>query len=134
MFTILLQWIMQPKNAILTAIVVAFLGLFVHDRYLNHEVNSKEQEITVLNGEITNLKTSIDIQNTAIKKMNDDFTKQKSDFDKEYADLQVKNKPKVELIKKQESYVSPVEVKTKSDEYDQSMKLIQQFEQSRGIK
>ena len=110
MFSLLLSWIIQPKNAILTAILVAFLTLFAHDRYLNHEVNVRDENIANLNKNISDLKASIDLQNLAIKKMNDDYVQQKNDFEKQLTDTQNKNQSKIKYIDKQQNYTSPVNV------------------------
>ena len=110
MFSLFLSWIIQPKNAILTAILVAFLTLFAHDRYLNHEVNVRDENIANLNKNISDLKASIDLQNLAIKKMNDDYVQQKNDFEKQLTDTQNKNQSKIKYIDKQQNYTSPVNV------------------------
>ena len=110
MFSLFLSWIIQPKNAILTAVLVAFLTLFAHDRYLNHEVNVRDENIANLNKNISDLKASIDLQNLAIKKMNNDYVQQKNDFEKQLTDTQNINQPKIKYIEKQQSYTSPVNV------------------------
>ena len=110
MFSLFLSWIIQPKNAILTAVLVAFLTLFAHERYLNHEVNVRDENIANLNKNISDLKASIDLQNLAIKKMNNDYVQQKNDFEKQLTDTQNKNQPKIKYIEKQQSYTSPVNV------------------------
>ena len=110
MFSLFLSWIIQPKNAILTAILVAFLTLFAHDRHLNHEVNVRDENIANLNKNISDLKASIDLQNLAIKKMNNDYVQQKNDFEKQLTDTQNINQPKIKYIEKQQSYTSPVNV------------------------
>lgn len=110
MFSLFLSWIIQPKNAILTAVLVAFLTLFAHDRYLKHEVNVRDENIANLNKNISDLKESIDLQNLAIKKMNDDYIQQKNDFEKQLTDTQNKNQSKIKYIDKQQNYTSPVNV------------------------
>ena len=110
MFSLFLSWIIQPKNAILTAIILAFLTLFAHDRYLQHEVNVRDENIANLNKNISDLKASIDLQNLAIKKMNDDYVQQKNDFEKQLTDTQNKNQSKIKYIDKQQNYTSPVNV------------------------
>lgn len=110
MFSLFLSWITQPKNAILTAVLVAFLTLFAHDRYLKHEVNVRDENIANLNKNISDLKASIDLQNLAIKKMNDDYVQQKNDFEKQLTDTQNKNQSKNKYIEKQQNYISPVNV------------------------
>ena len=134
MFNILLQWIIQPKNAILSGLLVLVLGLTVHDRYLSYKVDSKIEEIGILQGQIINLKNGIQIQNNSIKKMNEDYELQKTDFEKKYSELQVKNKVKIDSIKKNDNYVSPTSVITKIDEYEESMRLIKENDKERGVK
>ena len=127
MITTLIAWIIQPKNAILTAIVLAFLTLFAHDRYLNHEVNKKEEEIVILNKNINDLKASIELQNLAIKNMNNDFEKQKANFESNYNEVKTINKSKLEKIAKKELYVSPPEIKTTTEEVNQGRIILKDF-------
>ena len=131
MITLLLGWILQPKNAILTAIVLVFLGLFAHDRYLNHEVKVKEENIVVLNKNINELKASIELQNLAITKMNNDFNIQKEEFNKKYESVQKSNELKIQRIKKQEAYVTPETVKTPEDELIQSKSVFKDYLKNR---
>lgn len=131
MFTIFLQWVLQPKNAIITALSVLLLVLGGYNKYLKYESNKQEITINSLNKEVFNLKSNIQLQNDSIKKMNDSFELQKQEFEKNYKDLQVKNKSKIESIKKQEIYVSPANVITTTDEVNESRKLIQDFKNGR---
>lgn len=133
MLSLILSWIIQPKNAILTVIILAFLGLFAHDRFLNHEVNLKNEEIISLNKNINELKASIELQNQAIKKMNDDFETQKNEFNKSHEDFIKNNKTKIERIKKQDLYVSPAEIKTTTDEVNQGRDLLKEYLKNRKV-
>ena len=131
MFSLFLSWIIQPKNAILTAIILAFLTLFAHDRYLQHEVNVRDENIVILNNNISELKASIELQNLSIKKINEDFEIQKNNFEKEYKDLEEKNKSKISYIKKQSEYQSPKDI----NEVDATRKVFNDFKNMRlGVK
>lgn len=134
MLSLFLSWIIQPKNAIITALSVLLLILSGYNKYLKYESNKQEITINSLNKEVFNLKSNIELQNNSIKKMNEDFEKQKENFEKEYKDLQEKNKSKNKLISKQESYKSPENIKTIQDEVNESRKLILEFKNSRVVK
>lgn len=128
---IILNWIKEPKNAILIGIVLAFLSLFAHDRYLKNVINKRDNEIIILNTNINNLKSSIELQNQAIKNMNNDFEKQNKDFYSEYESVQKSNINKKQRIEKQEKYVTPESVKTDADKVNQAKNVYREYIKSR---
>lgn len=107
LFTSIGSFFSQFKIYVYIAILMAFLGLFAHDRYLSHIIDKKEQEIIVLNKNISDLKSSIDLQNASIKNMNADFEKQIADFKLKEEEIKKQNKKDLDYIKKQATYTRP---------------------------
>lgn len=135
--TFLLSFFAKPANIIGSILVVIILGLLAYTMILKHEVSNRDEIIAqdkvnliTLKNNVTTLQSSITEQNQAIDKMNKDQLDSKLAFDKKYADLQIKNKTVESQIKKQESYISPINV----NECDAAKSVIKDFIKDRDVK
>lgn len=144
MLSLIISWIMQPKNLLITILISLTLGVSIYSKVLKLEIKSDENKIESLNITISKqdnlikgLSKELQDQNDAIKLMNNDFNTQKQNFDKKYSDLQVLIKEKNSYIEKQSNYksnIGTIENGKVITETDATHKVLEDFLNNRGVK
>ena len=137
MFSLILSWIMQPKNAIIAGISIAILALGIYVKVLHVKIENRDEKITQLETLNSGLSLQLNKQNLAIKQLNDEYNQSKIDFDKKYSDLEKNNESKVKQIEKQNNYKSPIgEIKDGNviTEKDATHAVLDDFLKNRGKK